>query len=84
MLLGNHELYDMQGGYGIISKADFDSFGGYMNREKELSMEGKFGELLRKEMNITMVVDDNLFIHAGYLFFLRKKNMLNNIIIIFM
>ena len=74
----------MQGGYGIISKADFDSFGGYMNREKELSMEGKFGELLRKEMNITMVVDDNLFIHAGYLFFLRKKNMLNNIIIIFM
>ena len=69
MLLGNHELYDMQGGYGIISKADFDSFGGYMNREKELSMEGKFGNLLRKEMNVTMVVDDNLFVHAGYFFF---------------
>jgi len=65
MLLGNHELFDMQGGYFVISKADFDNFGGIAEREEALSMDGEYGELLRTEMNLTMIVDDNLFVHAG-------------------
>jgi len=64
-LLGNHECYDMQSGYVLISKKDFDSFGGYLEREKAISINGKYGPFLRKEMNLTMIVDDNLFIHAG-------------------
>jgi len=65
ILLGNHELFDMQAGYFVLQKTDFDNFGGVYEREKALSMEGKYGELLRNDMNITMVVDDNLFVHAG-------------------
>jgi len=65
MLLGNHELYDLQGGYFVLSKKDIDKFGGIMEREKAISMDGKYGKLLRKELNTTMVVDDNLFVHAG-------------------
>jgi len=65
MLLGNHELNNLQGNYSYTTKKDFDSFGGYMAREKALSMEEEYGKLLRKEMNITMNIDGNLFIHAG-------------------
>jgi len=36
-----------------------------MEREKALSMNGKYGKFLRSDMNITMIVDDNLFAHAG-------------------
>jgi len=65
MLLGNHELFDMQAGYFVISKTDFDNFGGISEREKALSIDGEYGKLLRNEMNLTMIVDDNLFVHAG-------------------
>jgi len=65
VLLGNHELYDLQGGYFVLEKSDFDKFGGIMEREKALSMNGKYGKFLRSDMNITMIVDDNLFAHAG-------------------
>jgi len=65
VLLGNHELYDMQAGYFVVPKSDFDKFGGIVEREKAISMDGKYGKFLRSEMNITMIVDDNLFVHAG-------------------
>eukprot|EP00833_Pecoramyces_ruminatium_P016414 jgi/Orpsp1_1/1190446/evm.model.d7180000079010.1 len=64
-MLGNHELYDMQAGYFVLSKSDIDDFGGVAEREKALSMEGEYGELLRNDMNITLVVDETLFVHAG-------------------
>jgi len=65
MLLGNHELYNMQAGYFLISKPDFDNFGGMQEREKCINLDGKYGKLIRSDMNLTMVVDDNLFAHAG-------------------
>ncbi|ORX80241.1 Metallo-dependent phosphatase [Anaeromyces robustus] len=65
MLLGNHEINDMQGSYYGIPKSDFDKFGGYLEREKALSKEGKYGELLRNDMNVTMIIDDNIFVHAA-------------------
>jgi len=65
VLLGNHEIWALQGNYIATSKEDFDSFGGFENREKELSIEGEIGSFLRKEMNVTMIIDDSLFIHAG-------------------
>eukprot|EP00833_Pecoramyces_ruminatium_P001139 jgi/Orpsp1_1/1175171/evm.model.c7180000052863.1 len=34
MMLGNHELYDMQAGYFVLSKSDIDAFGGVAEREK--------------------------------------------------
>jgi len=65
LLLGNHELLEVQGNHYFTTIGDYDSFGGFENREKEFSIEGKFGQLIRKEMNITMIVDDIIFAHAG-------------------
>jgi len=80
VLLGNHELYDMQAGYFMLAKTDFDNFGGILEREKAISMDGKYGEFLRKEMNVTMIVDDNLFTHAGLTYEFAKRGVdgLNN------
>jgi len=75
LLIGNHEVFDLQAGYFVVSTSDFDAFGGYLEREKALSIEGKYGKLLRKEMNITMVVDENLFVHAGLNYDFAKKGI---------
>jgi len=65
VLLGNHEVWALQGNYIVTPKEDFDSFGGLENREKEFSIEGKIGSFIRKEMNVTMIIDDTLYAHAG-------------------
>ncbi|ORX79671.1 Metallo-dependent phosphatase [Anaeromyces robustus] len=75
MLLGNHELFDMQAGYFVLQKSDFDAFGGYLERERALSMDDMYGQLLRKEMNVTMLIDDNLFVHAGLRYKYAKKGI---------
>jgi len=75
MLLGNHELYNMQAGYFLISKDDFDNFGGMQEREKTINLDGKYGKLIRSDMNLTMVVDDNLFAHAGLPLKFAKKGI---------
>ncbi|ORX57791.1 Metallo-dependent phosphatase [Piromyces finnis] len=65
MLLGNHEVMNLQEDFRYVTRGDVMSFGGMANRKKEFSMEGKYGNLLRNEMNATMIVDDTLFVHAG-------------------
>ncbi|ORX65141.1 Metallo-dependent phosphatase, partial [Anaeromyces robustus] len=79
MMLGNHELYDMQAGYFMLAKSDIDAFGGLAAREKAISMEGEYGKLLRTDMNVTLVVDDTLFVHGGltYEFAVRGIDEIN-------
>jgi len=67
LLYGNHEIYNLQRNYRFTSVADFVTFGGVQNREEAFSLNGKYGHLLRKELNITMVLNDSLFVHAGLL-----------------
>ncbi|ORX76552.1 Metallo-dependent phosphatase [Anaeromyces robustus] len=67
ILLGNHELLNLGYDYSDTTKGDIESFGGLSQRYKEFSINGKYGNLLRKEMNITMILDDNLYVHAGLL-----------------
>ena len=67
MLLGNHEIMNLQNDFRYVTKGDVMSFGGMPNRKKEFSLEGRYGKLLRTEMNATMIVDDTLFVHAGYI-----------------
>ncbi len=62
--MGNHDLYNLQYGYFYVQSADFEEFGGLINREKEFSMEGKYGELLRSDMNVTMKIDETLYCHS--------------------
>lgn len=65
LLLGNHELMNLQEDYRYVTRGDVISFGGMANRRKEFSLDGKYGKLLRSEMNATMIIDDTLFVHAG-------------------
>ncbi|OUM61453.1 hypothetical protein PIROE2DRAFT_35723, partial [Piromyces sp. E2] len=65
MLLGNHEIMNLQEDFRYVTRGDVMSFGGMANRRKEFSMDGRYGKLLRNEMNATMIVDDTLFVHAG-------------------
>ncbi|OUM64873.1 hypothetical protein PIROE2DRAFT_31150, partial [Piromyces sp. E2] len=65
LLLGNHELSNIQQSNFFISKKDVDSFGGISAREESLSMDGKYGPFVRGELNITMIIDDTLYSHAG-------------------
>ncbi|ORX76400.1 Metallo-dependent phosphatase [Anaeromyces robustus] len=65
MLLGNHEIMNLQEDFRYVTRGDVMSFGGMANRKKAFSLEGKYGKLLRTEMNATMIIDDTLFVHAG-------------------
>jgi len=65
MLLGNHEIMNLQEDFRYVTRSDVMSFGGMANRKKAFSLEGKYGKLLRTEMNATMIIDDTLFVHAG-------------------
>jgi len=65
LLLGNHEMYNMQGRYYHVSGSDFKSFGSLEKREKAFSINGKYGKFIRNEFNLAKIVNDSLFVHAG-------------------
>jgi len=65
MLLGNHEVMNLQEDYRYVTRGDVMSFGGLYTRKREFALAGKYGKLLREDMNTTMIVDDTLFVHAG-------------------
>ncbi|ORX42307.1 Metallo-dependent phosphatase [Piromyces finnis] len=65
LLLGNHETMNIGGRYDYITLTDLFSYGSIPLREKQFSLHERYGYLIRKEMNATMVVGDTLFVHAG-------------------
>jgi len=65
ILLGNHEVMNLQEDYRYVTRGDVMSFGGLYTRKREFALTGKYGKLLREEMNTTMIIDDTLFVHAG-------------------
>jgi len=67
ILYGNHEIYNMKGNHFFTSYKDIKNYGGLEKFEKAFSMEGKYGQFIRKEMNLTMIIDDTMYSHAGVL-----------------
>jgi len=65
LILGNHEVGNLQGKYFFTSRDDIKTFGNLEKREEAFSLKGKYGKLLRQDMNVTMIVGDSLFVHAG-------------------
>ncbi|ORX78585.1 Metallo-dependent phosphatase [Anaeromyces robustus] len=65
VILGNHEVLALQGNHLYTSLDDFDSFGGVEALEEEFGPEGRFGKFIRQEMNITMIINDSLFVHGS-------------------
>jgi len=69
ILLGNHELLNLQGDFRYTYISDIMKIGDIHKYRKEYSLNTKYGKLLRKEMEPIIVIDDILFVHAG----LKKK-----------
>jgi len=65
LLLGNHEIMNLQGEYQFTSRGDVRSFKSIDRRENVFSPTGKYGKILRGEMNVTIATNDSIFVHAG-------------------
>jgi hypothetical protein len=66
-LLGNHEIMAMSGVTRFVGAKDFESFGGEVPRQQAFSSStGKFGGWLRC-LNVAVVVEQDLYVHAGLL-----------------
>jgi len=65
LLFGNHEILNFRGNYQFTSHSDLKSWKSLEFREHQFSIEGKYGKWMRTDLNITMVVGNSLFAHAG-------------------
>jgi len=65
LLLGNHELLNLQGSFDYTVVSDILDYGNVEDRMEEFAIKKKYGKLLRTEMKTIMVIDDILFTHAG-------------------
>jgi len=67
LILGNHETMNIGGRYDYVTMSEILSYGNVYLREKQFSYHERYGALIRKEMNATVIVGDTLFVHAGLL-----------------
>jgi len=65
LLFGNHEMFNFRYNYSCITLADINSFNGLEEREEALSATGEYGKIIRNEFNVTMVLNDSLFVHSA-------------------
>ncbi|ORX65992.1 Metallo-dependent phosphatase, partial [Anaeromyces robustus] len=65
VLIGNHDLYAIEGNHFYTSLKDIQSYGGVEAFEEALGPEGKIGKFIREEMDVTLVIGDTLFAHGG-------------------
>ncbi|ORX49192.1 Metallo-dependent phosphatase [Hesseltinella vesiculosa] len=63
-LLGNHEVMNLIGDWRYVTRQEIDTFGSYEDRVKAFRLDGFLGEYLG-ELNMTAVVDGNVFCHGG-------------------
>ena len=64
VLLGNHEVMNLQGDWRYVTMGDVDAFGGINDRRKALSSQGRYGAWLR-QANVVVRLDDTIFVHGG-------------------
>jgi hypothetical protein len=63
-LLGNHEIMNMMDDLRYVDPGDTESFGGEEKRKEAWSKDGWLGHYLRS-LNITVQVDETVFVHGG-------------------
>jgi len=64
LLLGNHEVMNLQGDWRYVSPEDVAGFGGQANRALAFSKRGEYGRFLSK-LPLVVKVDDTIFVHGG-------------------
>ncbi|ORX83239.1 Metallo-dependent phosphatase [Anaeromyces robustus] len=67
VVLGNHEIYNLEGMFRYSFLKDIMAFGNIKDRQEAFSINKKYGKFLRKEMEPVIILDDILFTHAGLL-----------------
>jgi len=65
IILGNHELRNIQGFLDYTTISDIMEYGNIENRKKKFALNHKFGNLIRKEMDTIKIIDNIIFVHAG-------------------
>jgi len=65
LLMGNHDILELQGNHYFTADKDYEAFGGLAGREEAFGPTGKYGQFIRQEMNMTLVVGDTIYAHAG-------------------
>ena len=66
VILGNHELMNIQGQTHYVSKESFESFGGKHSHSRQFAPDGEYGAWIRT-LPLTHVDMRTLFVHAGLL-----------------
>jgi len=75
LLMGNHEIIALQGNHHFTSSEDNEIFGDYKKREAAFGPDRKLGKYIREQLNMTMIIDDTIFSHAG----LKSKYIENGV-----
>ena len=64
VLLGNHEVMNLQGDWRYVSQADIQSFGGLEQRKQAFTVGGEWSEWL-KTKDAVLQIGDTIFVHGG-------------------
>lgn len=64
LLLGNHEVMNLQGDWRYVHPGDVEAFGGLEPRKAALAPDGAWGQWL-SGLDAVAVVDDTVFVHGG-------------------
>ena len=64
ILLGNHEVMNLQGDWRYVSQADVASFGGLESRKKAFTPGGEWADWLSTK-DAVLQIGDTVFVHGG-------------------
>ena len=64
VLLGNHEVMNLQGDWRYVSQADVQSFGGLEQRKQAFSPGGEWSDWLSTK-DAVLQIGDTIFVHGG-------------------
>ena len=64
VLLGNHEVMNLQGDWRYVSQADVQSFGGLEQRKQAFMPGGEWSDWLSTK-DAVLQIDDTIFVHGG-------------------
>ncbi|KAJ9083084.1 hypothetical protein DSO57_1038243 [Entomophthora muscae] len=64
VLLGNHELMNLEGDVRYVSSEEEQTFGSKRERKREFSKNGEIGKFILS-LNVTKIIDGTIFVHGG-------------------
>lgn len=66
LLLGNHELLNLQGHYHYVNRPTFGGFLSKQMRDSAFSLDGPYGKFIAENLKLVHVDEGFVFVHAGF------------------